>query len=265
MKSFLYVLASIFLVYGLGSCSATENKDSESENNDKAENTTTEEKPSPMVDAISIWDGISVREEPSSDGKWISSISLGEKVLMTGNSAVDSSDNNREYVEIRLGDDKQGWAVKDFVEEGTAVAVVSKAQLFKRPDLLTKTDKSFTSMDVLALMDTNDDWVEVKGKSQGEKWFWSGWIKRIDLTDDEVDVAVAVYGQKALQIKDEGKRIEAIQDIVENESFTSSMFIEGLQIELNKLNTVEEELVAEPTEDMETVEINESEEAVEEQ
>jgi len=260
MKNYYYILACAIMAFGIISCSGNENKET-------AEQTTAQEETLKNVDAVSIWDGISVKTEPTSDGKWLSSLSLGEKVMMTGNTAVDSSAENREYVEIQLGDEKQGWVVKDFVQEGSAVAVVRDAQVFNRPDLLTKTEKKFSTMDVLALIDTKDEWVEVKGKSQGEKWFWTGWVKRTDLSDNEVDVAVAVYGQKALAIEQEEERIDAIQEIVENESFTSSQFMVDLKNELNELNN-DEELMAEPTEEMDSVEMDEevaeTEEAVSE-
>ncbi|WP_296619286.1 SH3 domain-containing protein [Marivirga sp.] len=247
MKNYYYLLSCAILAFGLFSCSGNENKESE-------EKESTKQEAPKMVDAVSIWDGISVREEPSSDGKWISSISLGEKVLITGKTAVDSTEKNREYVEIKLGDDQQGWVVKDFVVEGTAVTAVREAQIFKRPDLLTKTDKSFSSMDVLALMDTKDEWVEVKGKKQGDKWFSSGWVKRTDLSDNEVDIAVAVYAQKALEIEDEEERSEAIQEILENESFTSSQFIVDLKDELDELNSEEDEVLEGPVEEMDSTE-----------
>jgi uncharacterized protein YgiM (DUF1202 family) len=261
MKNYYYVLSFAILAFGLLSCLGTETKDKEKQSK-------VEEEAPKEVDAVSIWDGISVRKEPSSDGKWLSSISLGEKVLMTGKTAVDSSEDNREYVEIKLGDGKQGWVVSDFVEEGSAVTAIREAQIFKRPDLLTKTDKSFKVMDVLVLMETKDEWVEVKGKSQGEKWFWSGWVKRTDLSENEVDIAVAVYGQKALEIEDEEKRSEAIKEILENESFTSSQFMADLKSELNELNNEEEEKVAEPIEEIDSVEmedeVTESKEAISE-
>lgn len=257
MKNYYYVLCFAILAIGLLSCSGTENKE-------KEEQSTVQEETLKKVDAVSIWDGISVREEPTSDGKWISSISLGEKVLMTGKTAVDSSEDNREYVEIKLGDDKQGWVVSDFVEEGTAVTAIREAQIFKRPDLLTKSDKSFSAMDVLVLMETKDEWVEVKGKSQGETWFWSGWVKRTDLSDNEVDIAVAVYAQKAMEIEDEEKRSEAIQEILENESFTSSQFMVDLKNELNELSSEDEELMTEPTEEKDSVEMDKEVEETEE-
>lgn len=250
MKNYYYVLSCVIIAFGLLSCSGNENKES-------TEQAIVQEEAPKNVDAVSIWDGISVREEPSSNGKWVSSISLGEKVLMTGKIVVDSSDDNKEYVEIKLGDEKKGWVVSDFVEDGTAVAAVKDAKIYKRPDLLTKTEKSFKSMDVLALINTKDEWVEVKGKSQDEKWFWSGWVKRTDLSDDEVDVAVAVYVQKAMEIEDEEERVDAIQEILENESFTSSQFMTDLKNELNELNSDEEELMAEPTEETDSVEVEE--------
>ncbi|WKV13366.1 hypothetical protein [Marivirga harenae] len=257
MKNHYYVFACAILTMGLMSCSGNETKNTE-------ETTVQEEKPVEMVDAVSIWDGISVREEPNSEGKWVSSISLGEKIKLTGHTAVDSSEKNREYVEIRLGDDKQGWVVSDFVEEGTAVTALKDVQVYKRPDLLTKTDNSFKPMDVMALIDTRDEWVEVKGKSQGETWFWSGWVKRTDLSDNEVDIAVAVYAQKAFEIEDEEKRSNAIQEIIENESFISSQFMVDLKNELNKLQTQGDELIDEPIEEVDSVEVDEEVENPEE-
>jgi uncharacterized protein YgiM (DUF1202 family) len=248
MKNYYYVLICAILSFGIASCSGNEKKES-------IDKTNSQEEAPKMVDAVSIWDGISVREEPSSDGKWVSSISLGEKIQLTGNSAVDSAEKNREYVEIILGDDKQGWVVSDFVEEGTAIAAVKDVQIYKRPDLLTKTDNSFKPMDVMALIDTRDEWVEVKGKSQNENWFWSGWVKRTDLSDNEVDIAVAVYAQKAFKLENEEERAEAIQEIIENESFTSSKFMVDLKEELNELQNEDEELVDEPTNSEDSVEV----------
>ncbi|HET8860975.1 SH3 domain-containing protein [Marivirga sp.] len=246
MKNYYILTIALVIATLFSSCSGSES--SESSKQDTTQNEIPE-----SVDAVSVWDGISVREQPSSDGQWISSISLGEKVLMTGKTAVDSAEDNREYVEIELGDGKQGWVLKDFVVEGTAVTAVTETQIFKRPDLLTKTDKSFSSMDVLALMDTKDEWVEVKGKKQGDNWFSTGWVKRTDLSDDEVDIAVAVYAQKAFEIESEDKRTEAIQEILENDAFTSSQFLVDLRDELKELNSDEEELMAKPTEEMDSV------------
>jgi hypothetical protein len=75
MRNYYYLLACAFLALGLYSCSGNEKKET-------AEETIAQEEAPKMVDAVSIWEGISVRKEPSSDGKWISSISLGEKVLI---------------------------------------------------------------------------------------------------------------------------------------------------------------------------------------
>lgn len=243
MRNYYYLFVCAILSAGMFSCSGNDKKESSQEEVQIEE---VKEEPVKMVEAVSIWDGISVREEPSADGKWISSVSLGEKVMMTGNTAIDSASDNKKYVEIKLGDDKQGWVVEGFVEEGKAVAALREVQIFKRPDLLTKTEKSFSPMDVLVLMDTKDEWVEVKGKKQGDKWFSSGWVKRTELTDDEVDIAVAVYGQKALAIENEDKRAEAIEEILENTSFTSSQFMADLKEELNDLQNQEEEMLEEP-------------------
>lgn len=184
--------------------------------------------------AVCIWDGIALRESPSDKGQWISSISLGEKITLTGAVAYDSASNNREYRQVRLTDNKEGWVLKDFVAEGDVGTILKKADIFRRPDLLTKTDKAFEAMNVVAILSSQDDWAEVKGKREGDKWFTEGWIKAESLSSFDVDVAVAVYGSKALAKKSAEDQAEAIQEILDNSAFRDSGFIRMLEEKLEE-------------------------------
>ena len=244
MKNLYNVLTFFFCTALVVACGSKEEKASDNTTETTTEGAAVEEQaPAEMVEAVCIWDGISVRETPSADGKWVSSITLGETVMLTGQTAVDSSAKNRAYVEVKLGDGKTGWVVEDFVKEGKGVAVLSETTIFKRPDLLTKTEKAFSSMDVLVVLDTKEDWAEVKGKSQGEKWFWEGWVKRSTLSEDKVDIAVSVYAQKALEKDNEEEKVAAIQEIIDNETFASSTLIGDLREKLTEMSAPEEEVI----------------------
>lgn len=197
---------------------------------------------------VCIWDGIALRETPSDKGKWLSSVSLGEKFTLMGETEVDAGSNNREYVKVKLLDNKEGWVLKDFIAEGDVAAVVRKADLFKRPDLLTKSDKFFDNMDVVAIISTQDDWAEVKGKKEGDKWFIEGWVKIENLSSTDVDVAVAVYGRKALAKKTDEEKVTAIEEILSNSAFNSSAFITELE---DVLVDIQSSPIADVEEDME--------------
>ena len=61
----------------------------------------TEEK---RIDTISIWDGVALRAEPRRTGKWLASISLGERVFWLGESQIDSTNDQYEYLKVELSE-----------------------------------------------------------------------------------------------------------------------------------------------------------------
>ncbi|MFY0601760.1 MAG: SH3 domain-containing protein [Cyclobacteriaceae bacterium] len=183
--------------------------------------------------AVCIWDQIAVRETPSSKGKYITSLSVGESLESLG---VDSLDTKRTYTKVKLGDGTIGWSIKDFViANGQVATFLNDNSLFKRPDLLTKTENSFSQMDIVAITSDQEEWVEIIGKRKDGEWIESGWVKKSSLSLNSLDVAVAKFGRQALEMNELDEQIEALKELIENNDFSSSNFIPSLQENLDVL------------------------------
>ncbi|MFQ5823414.1 MAG: SH3 domain-containing protein [bacterium] len=190
----------------------------------------TEQQTTPMIKpevvAVCIWDGASLRSEPSRKAKLLSTISLGEQVIWLGDTVVDSTDKNREYYKIKLSDGKEGWTSSYLlVPKAKAAAITQKAFIYKRPDLLTVTDDFFEPMNMVAVVSEADDWLEVVGNKRKKK----GWIKNRDISYKEADVAVTILTTKALAEKDAEKQREKITAIINNPDFAGSIFLPELR------------------------------------
>lgn len=190
------------------------------------------------VTAVCIWDGASLRSEPSRKAKLLSTISLGEQVTWLGETAVDSTDKNREYYKIKLSDGKEGWTSSYLlVPKAKAAAITQKAFIYKRPNLITVLDDFFEPMNMVAVISEEDDWLEVVGNKKKKK----GWIKNRDISFNEVDVAVAILTTKALAEKDMEKQRERISAIVNNPAFVGSIFLPKLREMLGPVENLQKE------------------------
>ena len=112
-------------------------------------------------------------------------------------------------------------------------------------------------MNIVAVVNTQDTWSEVKGKRTGGTWIDAGWIKSNNLSFDEVDIATAKFALAAMDIEDESKKLEALNDILENGDLSSSTFITDIRTMVIDLTPSEEELDEEP-EELEEVEETDS-------
>ncbi|MGE0076672.1 MAG: hypothetical protein AB7S48_02325 [Bacteroidales bacterium] len=186
--------------------------------------------------AVCVWDNVSLKETADENGKWLSSLSLGETVIYLGKEqSVETAKKAVTYYNIRLKDGKEGWSQADFIILGSKpAAIIEDSPIYSRPDLLNKTDKVFSSMDIVAVKSENNGFIEVTGKRKDGKWLETGWIKSSAVTYKDVDVAVAKFASKAMSIKEESKKIEAIEDIINNSDLDSSIFIENLKSFLPK-------------------------------
>lgn len=184
---------------------------------------------SPAV-AVCIWDKVSLKESPADKGKWLASLSLGEKCTYLDDSKEDNSGKKPvTYYKVQLLDKQEGWVQSDFVIlKSKPATIVKEAEVYSRPDLLTKTNKSFSAMDIVAVKSEQGDFIEIAGKRKAGKWIETGWIKPANVSYTDVDIAVAKYGGKALEITDRQKRNAAINEIINNSDYKSSVFINTL-------------------------------------
>lgn len=252
MKKLLTGILSITFSWFVFSCSKT----TESADTEYSDETTTEaiaEEESAAeeseVKAVSIWDKVSVRESPNEKGKWVTSLSLGEALTYLKESKMDG---DKEYYKVRLQDGKEGWSRSVFIAtEAKAATFKNDTDIYSRPDLLTKTDKKFSKMDIVAIGEEKDGWVEVKGKRSEGKWIDKGWIKTNNLSDKPVDIATAKFAKKALSLEDKAKRVEALKEIVTNSDLSNSTFIPEISEMATELQMDEEEVVDEIIEELE--------------
>jgi hypothetical protein len=181
---------------------------------------------SKQVKAICIWDRTAVRETPQEKGKWLASLNVGEKVLWLGDTSVDSTDEETEYLKVELSDGIVGWAKSYLlIPNATLGAILEEAPIYERPDVLSLSDKRFEMMNMVAITDTKNDWVEVIGEQKRRR----GWIHMNKVTTDSIDVAVAILATKALEKEDGLSKQEKIQTFIESTPFPDSYFISKLK------------------------------------
>lgn len=127
--------------------------------------------------------------------------------------------------------------VKDFIlDKAKAGAITADVELYARPDLLAKANKTFQKMDIVGVSETQGDWCKIKGKRTGGTWMEEGWIKAADISYDEKDIAVAVYAKPALAQTVEAKKVEELTKITTNKDFQGSVFIADLQSKIDEIN-----------------------------
>lgn len=158
----------------------------------------------------------------------------------------DAIDTANAYVKIRLNDGSEGWSKKDFIVSNAQPHVtVTDADVYNRPDALTKTDKKFSKYDIVAVTSTKDDFFEVKGKRSDGKWIETGWIKGANLSNNKLDIAAAKFIQKAFAEKDEQKKITALQEIAGNTDLKDSKLVGELNEIITTLQMKDAEIVTE--------------------
>jgi hypothetical protein len=178
------------------------------------------------IPSVCIWDGGTVRTAPSKDAKWMSSLSLGEEVIWLGITAVDSSDRNLEYYKIQLSDSTLGWASKwVIITDAKPSVIIKSADIYRRPDILTGIDKEFEPMEIVAVEQTENEWIKVVGAEQKKK----GWIRKEFVSQENIDIAVGVLAMRALEQQKPELKTEKIEAIVNNPAFQSSVFIPELK------------------------------------
>ncbi len=182
------------------------------------------------VNAVCVWNNISVRSLPSGNARWLTALSLGEEIQSTQIIEIDSANENREYVRVILADDTQGWALSDFIiSESSPVTIKSETAIFERPDLLTKTNKSFEMMDIVAVKEKQGEWLQVVGRKFKENRLTTGWIKSAEITENKLDIAFAKFAQEAL-IKDNNKeQLAALDELLKTEELYNSIFYPSVE------------------------------------
>ena len=180
------------------------------------------------IEVVCIWDGVPIREEPKQKGKWLSSISLGEVAIWNGEVKVDSSYKNREFYSVKVSDGTSGWAPNyGLIPDAQAGAVTDEAPIYKRPDVLTITKKTFAPLDMVAITQDKEGFYEVIGQNKSKK----GWVTKQLVTTSKEDVATAILATKKMQaINKEKPYYQQLEDIIRELPYQNSIFIQKLRM-----------------------------------
>ena len=235
-KFYFLELAIILLAFGC-------NKPTENTND-----ASVEEVIENQISAICLWNNLSLRESPGDDGTFITSVNLGEKLDFLDSIYTDESSSKKyRYANVKLSDGKTGWIREDLIAIDAQLAVITEtASICKRADLLTKTDKSFEEMDVVAVKSTSEGWAEIKGIIKGGTWFTEGWVQESALSYRTPDITDAILVSRALTLEDSVKKYEELKRVYEIEYEDYSVFKEviarmiGLDEATNENSTANE-------------------------
>lgn len=212
LSSFIILIFSILLSH---SCKQT-TKQAENRSLNKTDS----------IPAVCIWDGLYFRDAPSRKAEFLSTLNLGESLVFLGREQVDTLSDNLEYLNIRLSDGTSGWASKSGIVTGATPAVVKEeTPLYKRPDLLTISDRRLKAMDVVAVDDKSDDWIKVTG----ERGRYEGWIKNVKVSLNKEDIALAVLSSRAFKTGEDKPLHEVVDEILENNPYPNSIFVATLR------------------------------------
>ncbi len=234
------IITVITLAFVFTSCK--DDKNSSDKKTVKVDETTIIEEEVKAGHAVCLYDKLSIRDKPSKKGKWLTSMSLGEKVTYTGEEVLDSV-SKRIFCKVKLTDGKEGWTRVDLMAvNGEVGAMKETATVYKRPDLLTKTENKFSPMDIVAIMTTQDDWVQVKGKRAEGKYIEESWIKSSNISNSAVDIATAKFASMALNKPSMTDRIKALEELVNNADLSTSSFIPSLKEKITEYQDKNKEI-----------------------
>ncbi len=180
-------------------------------------------------DAVCIVDGVALRDAPGKEGAFVATLNLGEKLTIADEKEIETQNGAKKYYKVELTGGESGWVKEaNIVTAAKPAAVATDAIVYGRPDLITKTSKVFSPLDIVAVKQKQGDFVEVYGKTKDGKKVKGGWVKYDALSFEDVDVAVAIYVAKANKKVGNDARMAALKEIVENPDFSSSRFIAEL-------------------------------------
>lgn len=237
------------LITGFFACSEQE-KDQSSSLTEEPEKDTTDitaedhEKVEEPTQAINLWPKAGLYKGTGKDKKWLTSVTFGSKLKLTGDT---SATEKRTYVKVEAPDGTRGWINAYVITPDADIAVLTqKTPLYDNPDILAMSDDKLDFGEfVVVKKEPRGGFYEVQTEEKKK----SGWIKGDEVfSTEDKDIEVALLRQRAMKLEGE-EREKAINEIVENESYSSSIFYEVLSDELLE-STVQQNIDSELTKAM---------------
>ena len=174
---------------------------------------------------VCVVENTSLRLEPSTKGKWLSSLALGETVKVEGKPIKDEANPKVDYIKVKLSDGSQGYVSNWCIVNGAYVGVIQDTtKIYRRPDLLAETNQKFELMNIVAVEEEKDDWIRVIGEGRSK----TGWIQSSSIRKDKEDVVTAVLLRKAMRGKGKDIPREEMEAIVSQLPYEDSYFVNAV-------------------------------------
>lgn len=231
MKKIQLILFSLFFAFAFTACGGSEDSGSSGDStgggtveNDAGGSTGEGDSKPAGNTALSTWEGHSLKAEPA--GKWKASVTFGEEMTLLGETETAEKDK-REYEKVRLLDGKEGWVRADLISKGSKLAALkSDAQIYKRPSISNITDNTVGMGELVVIKQEVDEFSEFVSRNDAGNKRKSGWLLGSKaLTMVETDIAASVMLGKAMAEKNPIKRKEKLEQIVNNDMFSGSIFL----------------------------------------
>ena len=166
------------------------------------------------------------------------SLRKGELVMWLGKSekSKDTAGNEQDYYLIKDAEGKESWALAQWlIPNSKPAAMTGETSIYEKKSLISKTSNKYEPMDIVAVLIEENDWVKVVGSSKDQE----NWIKPGSLTFAEVDIAVANQAYLMRLEKDENKKMEMLETLVEELAsdtvLSNSIFTTMLQEQLEEM------------------------------
>ncbi len=161
----------------------------------------------------------SIRAEANQTSKWLSSLSVGETVILASGPKKDPKDPKIEYVKVKLSDGTEGFVSTWCLVQGAYVAVVHRTvKIYKRPDLLADSNSAFEMLNIVAVDEEKGTWIRATGENRTK----AGWIERVATRKAKEDIVTAVLLNKALHGKEKTMTHEEMEKIVSGLPFPNN-------------------------------------------
>ncbi|MBO0321326.1 SH3 domain-containing protein [Muricauda sp. CAU 1633] len=214
----------LLLIFSCGTKSEKKNQSSENSSISKSEVSENPELSHEGTSAICLWPKVGLRDKPGrKNTKYLTTIYFGESVEYLNE--TEQTEDDKEYLKIRLSDGSEGWAYEHLFALGGELAIIDKeTELYKRPDIMTFEGKKLEPMDMVVIFENeeNEGWHEVTSMKRDD----NGWIQGdIDAIKDDIDVKLGILYWRAMEEPIE-KKFELLENILANPNFKKSKLID---------------------------------------
>lgn len=234
--SLLMALCAMFLF--ITACGKKTNKeDNNTETNTENNTENKEDNKKSNITAICVYDKMSILTKPSrKEGKWVTSLSLGEKVNYLGDEQKDET-GKYSFVKVRTSGNQEGYTdTRVIIPNAEVACITDQTAIYSRPELTTISKNTFEPFDIIAIVSTQGEWTEIVGKRRKGTWIDKGWIKSKSISKDEKDIATAVYCVRALSQNTAEKTLEELKKIQSNNDLKGSIFEDDITEMIAKLS-----------------------------